>query len=69
MVKPRDLLLVRKFVRGIKASKRKIVSSKIFERAANLWPYMVCGKTFKHTSTISRWSELLKNQLKVTAGG
>ena len=35
--KPKDLLLIRKFVRGIKGSKRKRVNGEIFEKAANLW--------------------------------
>ena len=38
-VKPKDLLLIRKFVRRRKGSKRKIVHGQIFERAANLGLY------------------------------
>ena len=34
--KPRDLLLIRKFARRMKGSKRKIVDGQIFEKAANI---------------------------------
>ena len=36
-----DLLLIRKFVRRMKGTKRKIISGKVFEKAANLGPYQV----------------------------
>ena len=36
--KDKDLLLIRKFVRRMKGSKRKIVNGQIFEKAANIWP-------------------------------
>ena len=38
LVNPQDLLLIRKFVRGTKDSKCKIVNGRVFEQAANLWP-------------------------------
>ena len=37
--KAQDLLLIQKFVRRMKGSKRKIVNGQIFEKAANLGPY------------------------------
>ena len=39
-VKPQDLLLNRKFVCRMKASKRKKVTGHIFEKAVNLWPFL-----------------------------
>ena len=36
--KPRDLLLIRTFVRRTKGSKRKIVDGRIIQKAANLDP-------------------------------
>ena len=38
--KPKDLLLIRKFVRRMKDSKCQRVSGLIFEKAANLGPYL-----------------------------
>ena len=35
-MKPRDLLLIQKFLRRMKGSKCKIVNGQIFETAANL---------------------------------
>ena len=43
LVKLRDLLLILKFAYRTKGSKPKIVSSQIFERIANLRPYLVEG--------------------------
>ena len=40
-LKPQNLLLFRKIVRGMKGSKRKIVDGQIFEKVANLWPWEV----------------------------
>ena len=34
-IKPKDSLLIRKFVRRMNGSKRKIVNGQIFEKAAN----------------------------------
>jgi len=42
IVKAKDLLLIDKFVRRMKGSKRKIVPGQILEKAANLGPYVVC---------------------------
>ena len=36
--KPKDLLLVRKFVRRMKGGKVKIVNGQIYEKAANIRP-------------------------------
>ena len=38
--KSEDFLFIRKFVCRMKASKSKMVNSQIFEKAANLWPYV-----------------------------
>ena len=38
-IKPQDLHFIRKFVRWMKGSKRKIVNCQIFENAPNLCPY------------------------------
>ena len=38
--KTKDLLLNRKFVHRMKGSKRKTVNGRIFEKAANLWPFL-----------------------------
>ena len=38
-IKRPDLLLILKYVRRMKGSKRKTVHGQIFEKAANLWPY------------------------------
>ena len=39
--KPKYLLLIQKFVRGIKCRKCKIASGQIFWKAANLWHYLL----------------------------
>ena len=40
ILKPQDLLPIPKFVRRTKGSKHKIVNGQIFEKAANLGPYL-----------------------------
>ena len=40
LTEPEDLLLVRKHVRRMKGNKRIMVDCQIFEKAANLWPYL-----------------------------
>ena len=37
--KAQDFLLIQKFVRRMKGSKRKIVYGQIFKKAENLWAY------------------------------
>ena len=43
--KPKDLLLIRKFVRRTYGSKLKTVNGQIFKKAANLWPYFLTSIT------------------------
>ena len=39
LFKPKDLLLIKKFVRRVKGSKCKILIGQIFEKAVKLWAY------------------------------
>ena len=44
IVMPKDLLHIRVFVSRMKGSKRQIINSQIFEKAANLWTYLLTIK-------------------------
>ena len=58
VVKPGDLLLIRKFIRRMKRSKRKIVYGQIFEKAANLWAYPLAQDPWADPPIDAHWLEV-----------
>ena len=69
--KPKDLLLIRKFVRRMRVSKSKIVNGQIFEKAANLGALPTTWNSEMPESLPSRdflksdWVELKGNTLAI----